>query len=209
MEKTRKSGFATAGLVLGIVGVCTSYIPIINNLSFIMGLLAFIFGIIALCQKANKGKSIAVIILGLLAIIITYYSQKLVVDTLNNAVDDMNNAVNEFNNEIDTMTGGKTDEILKNNLDVVFGEFTATNNGYFTETSLKVNVTNKSAENKSFTIQVEAVDAAGTRIDTDYIYVNSLSAGQNQEFEIFNFVSNDKVEKLKSATFNVVEASMY
>ena len=28
---SKSSGFATAGLVLGIIGVCTSFIPIINN----------------------------------------------------------------------------------------------------------------------------------------------------------------------------------
>lgn len=50
-EKTNvvveKNGLATAGMVLGIVGVCTSFIPIINNLSFIMGILAIIFGILS------------------------------------------------------------------------------------------------------------------------------------------------------------------
>ena len=37
---SKSSGFATAGLVLGIIGVCTSFIPIINNLSFVLGVLA-------------------------------------------------------------------------------------------------------------------------------------------------------------------------
>lgn len=39
MENTKKSGFATAGIVLGIIGICTSFIPIINNLSFLWELL--------------------------------------------------------------------------------------------------------------------------------------------------------------------------
>lgn len=33
MEERKKSGFGTAGLVLGIIGVCTSFIPIVNNVS--------------------------------------------------------------------------------------------------------------------------------------------------------------------------------
>ena len=45
MEK-KKSGFGTASLVLGIIGVCTSFIPIVNNVSFILGLIGAIFGII-------------------------------------------------------------------------------------------------------------------------------------------------------------------
>lgn len=54
MEKTNKSGLAIAGLVLGIVGVCTSFIPIVNNISFIMGILGAIFGIISLVKKNRK-----------------------------------------------------------------------------------------------------------------------------------------------------------
>lgn len=80
MEKTKKSGLSTAGLVLGIVGLCTSIIPIINNLSFVMGILAFIFGIISLVKGAGKGKNISAIILGILAIVITINMQKAVSD---------------------------------------------------------------------------------------------------------------------------------
>ena len=42
-SETNKSGFATAGLVLGIIGVCTSFIPIVNNLSFILALIGILF----------------------------------------------------------------------------------------------------------------------------------------------------------------------
>ena len=54
MEETKKkSGFATAGLVLGIIGLCTSFIPIINNVSFILALIGGIFAIISLFKKAK------------------------------------------------------------------------------------------------------------------------------------------------------------
>jgi hypothetical protein len=36
MEK-EKTGFATAALVLGIIGVVLSFIPIINNAAFVLG----------------------------------------------------------------------------------------------------------------------------------------------------------------------------
>lgn len=47
MEEKKKSGFATAGLVLGIIGICTSFIPILNNISFILGLIGILFGIVS------------------------------------------------------------------------------------------------------------------------------------------------------------------
>ena len=51
--ETQKSGLCTAGLVLGILGVCTSIIPIINNLSFLMGILAVIFGLVSIKNQVK------------------------------------------------------------------------------------------------------------------------------------------------------------
>ena len=58
MEKVenKKSGLATAGLVLGIIGICLSFIPILNNASFFLGILAVIFGIIPLIKKQVREK---------------------------------------------------------------------------------------------------------------------------------------------------------
>lgn len=191
MEGARKSGFSTAGLVLGIIGVCTSFIPIINNLSFVMGILAIIFGVIAFAKKDSKGKIIAVIILGILAVDVTINSQR------------------ELSDAIDTMTGDKTEEILANSVDVTLGNFEVNKGQYTTNTKLTVKVTNKTSENKSFNIQVEAVNPDGSRIMNDYVYANNLNAGQTQNFDIFTLVSSDKIETMKNATFKIVEASMY
>ncbi len=198
MEETKKSGFSTAGLVLGIIGVCTSFIPIINNLSFVMGVLAVIFGIVALAKKAGKGKIVASIILGVLAIVITINSQKALSESLDT-----------LSKDLDKMTGSSTEEILANDVEVTLGEFEVTKKEYSTDTKLVVTVKNKHSETKSFSIQVEAVDSQGVRITNDYVYANNLNAGQSQKFEIFNFVSSDKIEDLKNATFKIVEASMY
>lgn len=203
MEQTKKSGLATAGLVLGIIGVCTSFIPIINNLSFVMGILAIIFGIVALLKKSSKGKVIAGIILGILAIVITINSQKALSDSLDALSNDINSSLSNIN-------GTNTEEILANSVDVVLGNFEATNGQYgLTDTKLTVKVTNKTSEIKTFSIHIEAVDSTGARIDNDYVYANSLTAGQSQDFEIFTYVTSDKLEKMKNATFNIVEVSMY
>lgn len=205
MEKTKKSGLSTAGLVLGIVGLCTSIIPIINNLSFVMGILAFIFGIIALVKGAGKGKNISAIILGILAIVVTINMQKAVSDT----IDTISSELNNLSSDIGTMTGDNTEEILENSVDVEIGKLVVTTNYGLTDTKLPVKVKNKTSETKSFSIQIEAVNSDGSRIDTDYIYANKLGAGQSQEFNIFSLVSSEKVNALKNATFNIVEVSMY
>ncbi len=202
MEETKKSGFAVASLVLGIIGLCTSFIPIVNNASFILALLGGIFAIVSLVKKASKGMAIAGLIICIIAGIVVLQSQKTLSDTLNDAID-------TFNDNMNTMTGGNTEEILANYLDVNMGEFKTTKNEYITETELPVTVKNKSSENKTFSIQIEAVKADGSRITTDTIYANNLNAGQSQDFKAFQFVSSDMLENIKNATFKIVEVSMY
>ena len=168
--ETNKTGFGTASLVLGIIGICTSFIPIINNLSFVMGILSVVFGIIAFAKKDSKGKVATSIILGILAVVITLNSQKALSDSLD--------AVSK---ELDKATGGSTEEILKNDVEVTLGKFEVVKGQYSTDTKLIVTVKNKTSETKSFTIQVEAVKTDGSRIKNDYVYANNLSAGQSQE----------------------------
>ncbi len=196
--ETKRSGLCTAGLVLGVLGLCTSFIPIINNLSFFLGVLAIIFGLLSI-KKAKKGKLVATMLIGILAIVITLSAQKSVSDSLNTLSDDLDKA-----------TGNSTEEVLKNDVDVVLGDFEVIEGEYgLNETKLTVKLTNKTNETKSFSIQVEAVDDSGNRINQDYISANNLTAGQSQEFEIFTFVSSDQIEAMKSAKFNIVEASVF
>lgn len=202
MEENKKSGLSTAGLVLGIVGICTSFIPIINNLSFVMGVLALVFGVIALVKKSGKGKNIAAIILGILAIVFTITSQK----ALSDGLDKIGKEFNEGMNEI---TGESTEKILKDYAKVELGNFEVIEDEYFDETEISVTVTNKTNEKKSFSFHIEATNEAGERIDEDYVYANDLGAGQTQTFKIFQFIEDEKIDAMKNSEFKIVEASMY
>lgn len=198
-EKAKSNGMSKAGLILGIVAMCTCFIPIVNNASFVMGILAAIFGIIGLIKKQKKGKAIAGVVLGILSIIITISLQ-----------NSWSKAIDDISKDLDTRTGDNTEEVLKNNVDVAIGDFVATTDKYgLTDTKLQVNVTNKSSEQKSFSIEIEAVDTNGNRLDTDTIYISNLNPGQTQSKEAFTLVTSDKVNDLKSAKFNVVSVSMY
>ena len=53
------------------------------------------------------------------------------------------------------------------------------------------------------------VDANGNIIDEDYVYANDLSAGQTQNFEIFTYIEDSKIDGMKAATFKIIEASAY
>lgn len=198
-EEKRKSGFATAGLILGIIAICTSFIPIINNLSFILGFIGLIFGIVSLIKKASKGMAIAAIIICFLAMYFTYTAQQ-----------ELSKSLDNLGQELNQMSGNSTDEILANSLDVSIGDFYAKAGSYgLNETKLPVTIKNKNAETKSFSVQIEAINLDGSRISTDYIYATNLSAGQTQTFDIFTFVSSDDFNAMKNATFKIVEVSMY
>ena len=192
----------TASLVLGIIGVCTSFIPVVNNASFILALIGGLLAIASLVTKQSKGIAIAGLIICIITGVIVIQSQK----TISNSID---NAVNTFNDNMDTMSGGKTEEILAKYVDVNIGEFESTESRYTTETELPVTVKNKSSENKTFSIQIEAVKPDGSRITTDTVYANNLNAGQSQDFKAFQFLSSDTLEDIKTATFKIVEVSMY
>ena len=63
-----KSGMAIAGFVLGIIALLTSFLPIINNLSFFLAILGLIFGIVGMVgiskgKKSGKGLAIASIVI--------------------------------------------------------------------------------------------------------------------------------------------------
>ena len=102
-----------------------------------------------------------------------------------------------------------TDQILEKYVEVSFGEFKITNNGYFSETSLDVKVKNIAEKQYTYHIIIEAVDENGTRIDTDTIYAEKLNAGQDVNLTAFQYVEEDRINQFKSATFRVLEINKY
>ncbi len=159
-------------------------------------------GIVALAKRIGSKKAIVSIVLGVLSIVITLTMQSMMAKAIDDAVD-------EFNDEIDYISGDKTDEILGQYLDVTIGRFQVIEGEWYDESKLEVTLKNIGGESASFSVQIEAIDANGNRIDIDYIYASNLGIGQSQKFDIFTLVSSEKYSQLKQATFRVVEVSKY
>lgn len=102
-----------------------------------------------------------------------------------------------------------TEEILDKYVDVSFGEFKVTNNGYFPETSLDITVKNKADKQCTYFITIEAVDSNGARIDTDMVYADRLCSGQEIYLTAFKFVEQEKLNQFKNANFRVLEINKY
>ena len=201
-QKTNKSSLATAGLVLGIIGVVFSFIPIIRFVGYPLGVLSIIFGIVPLFGKKSIGKAIAALILGIATLVLTFTLQAATIK----AVDD---SVNELSQSFNDLSGDNTEQLLKDNLDVNIGKFTVEKGEYIDDYSLPVTVKNKGSEKASFSVKIEAVDANGNRLDEDTVYVDTLNPGQSQELEAFTLVTSDTAEKIANASFKIVEVSKY
>ena len=88
----QSSGLAIAGLVLGIIAAVTSFLPIINNISFFIGIIGGVFALVALVGALRgkhdaKGLSIAGVVLAVVSCAIVLASQSAYKAALDKAVD--------------------------------------------------------------------------------------------------------------------------
>ncbi len=210
-EKTeRKSGLAIAGLILAILAILGSWMPIINNVSFLFAVIALVFGIIGFIaikkgKRVGQGLAIATIIISVITFGIVLATQSFYGKVVNDASNSAKESVNDFN-------GTNTDKLLKTSVDVTLGTFVfnpgnEANYTYDDTTELPVTIKNKSSEKASYTIKIEAVDASGNRIAEDTIYAADLGAGQSMSEKAFKYVDSGKLEAVKTATFKILEVS--
>lgn len=101
MNETAKqstSGLAITSLVLGILAIITSYLPILNNGSFLLALLGIVFAAIGLMginkgKHSGKGIAIAGLVLGIVSIVVVLATQSLFSAAIDSATEEMNPSV--------------------------------------------------------------------------------------------------------------------
>ena len=157
-------------------------------------------------KSAGKGALIGFITKIVLAIILVILYVVFAASLFNNISNDIESNIPAIG---DVFSEETTDKILEKDVDVSFGEFKVTNNGYYSETSLDITVKNKAEKQCSYYITIEAVDANGARIDTDMIYADRLGAGQEIYLKAFEYVDQEKLNQFKNATFKVLEINKY
>jgi hypothetical protein len=201
--KPGKSSMAIAALIIGIVALILSAIPIINNFALVLAIVGFIFSIVGLVgikkgKKSGMGIAIASLIISVIAAIVVIASQAAYTAALDAA-----------SSELDKATGDATEEVLESDVDVQLGEFSIKKDSYgIVQSELPVTITNLTDESASISIQIEAVDASGNRIDSSYASATNLGAGQSQTVKTFTYVSDDDYDAMKAATFEIVSASV-
>ena len=206
----KESIFSVSGFILGIISIVIAFVPFLNYLAIVSGILSIIFGIMGIGQEGRKKVACVGIILSILSIIITYiiinYKNDFIIGNIYNVSNELNESYNNENNN--------SEDVLKNQVDVILGDFEITSEvddfEMMNNTSkLPVTLKNKSNEIKSFNVTIEAVDEEGNRITEEQVYVEKLRPNQSYETEAFNYASDEMAEKLENAKFVVLDASSY
>lgn len=76
------SGLAIAGLVLAILALLTSFIPIVNNASFVLGLIGAVLAVIGIVQtgagkRGGRGLAVAGLVIAVLSVVIVLVTQSM------------------------------------------------------------------------------------------------------------------------------------
>ncbi|QRG86677.1 DUF2892 domain-containing protein [Bulleidia sp. zg-1006] len=193
--KKNTSVLTIIGIVLGVIALLTSFIPIINNGSFILGAFGLILSAVGFFRSQKKVVSLVSIIICVVACGLVLSNQA----SLSKSIDDVSK----------NLSGKNTEELLEKNVDVEIGKFSVKKEFFMSKPILPITVKNKSDEKKSYHIEIEAVDQKGVRIEKDSVYANDLKAKQSGKYEAFEFVSSDKLPVLEKATFKILSISMY
>ncbi|MBR0460530.1 DUF4190 domain-containing protein [Candidatus Saccharibacteria bacterium] len=194
------TGLTTAGLVLGIIGVVFAFVPVVNIfVAYPLGALAIIFGAIGMYKK-HGGKAIAGLVLGIASIVVAILMNILAFSAANVVVDELA----DYGKKV---SGEATEYILENDIDVTIGEFTVKDDGSFANTALPVTVTNKTDNTISLDIRIKAKNDAGTIIDEESVMITSLGAGETIEETAFQYVLDENIADMKSATYEITQVS--
>jgi hypothetical protein len=89
------NGLATAGFVLGLLGLLSSWIPVLNIVGIVLGVIGVVLAAVGLAKskKVNAGRGLAIagLVLGVLAVIIAVLINAVFVSAVDKAVDETTN----------------------------------------------------------------------------------------------------------------------
>jgi Domain of unknown function (DUF4190) len=201
-QPQKSNGFAIAALVLGIAALCLGLIPILGFIAFPLGIVGLVLGVIGIVnarKRSRSGKAMAIIgtVLCVLALVLAVIGVIIV-----------NRAFIYQGDSLDEITRERTEQILQDDLDVALGQFLPAANPLLETAKLPVTLRNKGRDSASFSVHVEAVDAACNRIADDTAHAN-LSPGQSITKDLFVVVPLDQYDAMRRAAIRIVEVAKY
>ncbi len=185
-----KSAMAITSFVLGIIALFTSFLPIINNLSFFLALLALIFGIIGFVgikrgKKSGKGIAIAALVISILSCVIVLATQSMYSD----AIDEVTNPTIAEESSDETADASDSDA---EEADYTISDETLVTSGYYPAiTGTFTNNTDDELTSVSLTYNL--YDEDGNLIGNAYASASNIQAGSSWSFEATVYEDIDAV----------------
>ena len=184
------SGFAIAGLVLGILAAVSSWIPVINNFSFILAAIGMIFAIVGVVgtvrgKKAGKGIAIAALVINLVAAGIVLAMQSAMSAAIDGATSGLVSTEDvtvqqQEGTDVDAGTDSADQQAYAiSDVQMTGDDYSVTISGTFTN--------NSDAEVSYVQVSYRLLDAEGAQIGTAYANTNNLPAGGTWKFEAMGF----------------------
>lgn len=181
------SGTAVAGLVLGIIAVVSSWIPIVNNLSFIIaaiGLILAIVGVVATVRgrRAGKGLAIAALVVNLVAggiVLATQSAMSAAIDEATSGTVSTEDVLAGDSSDASASDPGASQQYAIADVSMTGDDYSVTISGTFTN--------NSDSEVSYVQLSYRLLDADGAQIGTAYANTNNLPAGGAWKFEATGF----------------------
>lgn len=200
-----KSAAAIVGLVLGIVALLTSFMPFINNFSFILAALGLVFAVVGLAgvlrgKKVGKGMAIASVVVNVLAIAIVLGTQSMysaAIDeatkgTISTADGSAASAVTSAATSADASADAQAEPADKYSIEgeeLEGDEYSSKVVGTFTN--------NSGAEIGYVQVSYNLYDSDGNQIGTALANTSNLADGGTWKFEAYGTQGLDKVASFK------------
>ena len=196
--KQGASGMAIAGLVLGIVAAISSWIPIINNFSFILALIGAVFAIVGVVstvrgKHSGKGLAIAALVVNIIALVLVLATQS----AMSAAIDEATTpAVSTEDVQVQADGAGEAEADAEPAYSIA--DEAMTGDDY--SVTITGTFTNNTDEDISYVqLSYRLLDAEGAQIETAYANTSDLSAGGTWKFEAMGFVGSDEVASFELA----------
>lgn len=192
------SGMAIAALVLGIIAIISSWVPIVNNFSFLLGLIGLVFAIIAMVgvfrgKKGGKGIAIASLVINILSLVIVLATQS----AYSQAIDDATVTTDKVTVERSTDDNGQA-------VDSGESRYTISDESLSgDEYSTTVNGTLKNNTDSTISyleVKYALYDKDGNQLGTALDVTNSLEPGGSWKFKAWSDVVKADVASYKVAS---------
>lgn len=196
-----KSAAAIVGLVLGIVALLTSFMPFINNFSFILAALGLVFAVVDLAgvlrgKKVGKGMAIASVVVNVLAIAIVLGTQSMYSAAIDEAakgtISTADGSAASAATSADASADAQAEPADKYSIEgeeLEGDEYSSKVVGTFTN--------NSGAEIGYVQVSYNLYDSDGNQIGTALANTSNLADGGTWKFEAYGTQGLDKVASFK------------